>query len=303
MMNSALISSVSWHVGTCGISDSDWNGNFYPKGLRPIDWLAHYAMRFNAIEMNTTYHRIPSKSSVRRWEKVTPSDFHFCVKFLREITHGPPHRLLEADTLEITKRFFDVVQELGQKLKVVLIQFPPRFSAVHWSALLRFLDRISCPVRLALEVRHNSWWNSETSRALRERDIGWVTADLGRDPRVAQVPTQEQLGAFGLRRIISTTDFLYARWLGKHGQFPIHVEEYFNSTPRVNWWVERLTHGLESHPNIRHVYAFFDNDFSGHAPTAARRFADKVNLPRFFETPSTLKQPSLYPLRSDSFMQ
>jgi len=136
------------------------------------------------------------------------------------------------------------------------------------------------------------------AHALRERDISWVAADLASYPRVAEVPIQQQLGLFGLRPIIATADFLYARWLGKHRQFQVHVEEYFDSTPRVIWWFERLTHVLKKYPSVRHVYAFFDNDFSGHAPTAARRFADKVNLPRFWETPSARKQPSLYPLQN-----
>jgi uncharacterized protein YecE (DUF72 family) len=83
---------------------------------------------------------------------------------------------------------------------------------------------------------------------------------------------------FDLRPVISTTDFLYARWLGQHHQFPVHREERFDSTPRLTWWFERLTHVIENYPNIRQVYAFFDNDFSGHAPNAARRFADKVDL-------------------------
>jgi len=297
-MRNSLDSSVSWYVGTCGISDSDWNGNFYPKGLRQIDRLAYYATRFNAIELNTTFHNIPERKHVRRWESVTPSDFRFCIKFLRDVTHGPPNRLLEAGTLETVRRFFDIIRELGQKLAVVLMQFPPSFSAVHLLTLLQLLDRTSCAAHLALEFRHHSWWAPATAHAMRERDIGWAVADIGSCPEIAKVPTKEQLGSFGLRRIISTTDFLYVRGLGKHLQFPVHVGEYFDSTPRITWWFERLMHVLKACPKIHHAYVFFDNDFSGHAPTAAHRFADKVNLPRFLETPSVLKQLSLYPVQN-----
>jgi hypothetical protein len=66
--------------------------------------------------------------------------------------------------------------------------------------------------------------------------------------------------------------------------------------PRTNWWFGQLTNVVESNPDVRQVYAFFDNDFSGHAPNAARRFADKLNLPCVFETPSSIKQPSLFPM-------
>jgi uncharacterized protein YecE (DUF72 family) len=299
MANSHLDSPVTWRVGTCGISDSDWIGNFYPRGLRQRDWLAYYATRFNSIELNTTFHATPLLKTVRRWENVTPSDFRFCIKFLREVTHGEPDRLMEAATLDTARRFFDVIQELGEKLAVVLMQFPPEvFTAVYRSTLLRFLDQISCPARLVIEFRDDSWWTPVTAQALRERNIGWVAADRGRDPEIAKVPTEGRLGSFGLRPMISTTNFLYARFLGRHHQFPVHVGEYFDSTPRINWWSERFTHVLKTCPNVRQVYAFFDNDFSGHAPTAARRFADKVNLPCFWEGRSALEQPSLYSLQN-----
>jgi uncharacterized protein YecE (DUF72 family) len=294
MANSQLNSSICWRVGTCGISDADWIGNFYPRGLRQADWLASYATRFNSIELNTTFHATPLRKTVRRWENVTPSDFRFCIKFLREVTHGDPDRLVESGTLNTARRFFDVIQELGEKLAVVLMQFPKVFTAVHRSMLLRFLDHISSPARLVIEFRDNSWWTPATAQALRERGIGWVAADMGRDPEIAKVPMKGQLGSFGLCPMISTTDFLYARLLGKHHQFPVHVEEYFDSTPRINWWFERFSRVLKTCPNVREIYAFFDNDFSGHAPSAARRFADKVSLPCFWQGPSALEQPSLY---------
>jgi uncharacterized protein YecE (DUF72 family) len=290
-------SSIPWRVGTCGISDSDWTGNFYPRGLPNIDRLAYYAKHFNSIELNTTFHAMPKPGNVRRWENVTPPDFRFSIKFLKELTHGPPDRLLEAGTLETAKCFFDVIQGLGQKLAVVLMQFSWEFSAIYYSTLLRFLDRISCPARLAIEFREDSWWTPETARALQERGIGWVAADLGSHPRIAETPSEEQLESFGLRPVIPTTNFLYARCLGKHHQFPVHVEEYFDSTPRVTWWFNRFKQVLETNPNVHHVYAFFDNDFSGHAPSAARRFADQVNLPRFWKAPSD--QPTLFSFEDD----
>lgn len=30
-------------VGGCGWSYKDWSGTFYPKGLKPGDYLTHYA--------------------------------------------------------------------------------------------------------------------------------------------------------------------------------------------------------------------------------------------------------------------
>jgi uncharacterized protein YecE (DUF72 family) len=275
------LSPVSWFVGTCGFWDSDWNDNFYPKGLVK-DRLPFYARHFNAIELNTTFHAIPKPEKVQRWKDETPPEFRFSVKFPKEVTHGRPERLLAADTLEITSRFFDAIQELGEKLEVVLMQFPPWFSALRRLALLRFIDRLRCPARLVFEFRDDSWWTPTTALALRERNIGWVVADLAGHPAITCVPVEWQLRSFGLRQLIFTADFVYARLIGKHHQFPVHVAEYFDSTPRVKWWHERLTRVLKACPSVRRVYVFFDNDFSGNAPTSARRFANMVKLPPIF---------------------
>jgi uncharacterized protein YecE (DUF72 family) len=204
--------------------------------------------------------------------------------------------LSENKAVEISEQFFGVIQELGTKLSVVLMQFPPTFSEDHAFRLFRLLDRMCCPGRLVVEFRNDSWWKPETARAFRERNVGWVGADLANCTRIARVPTQGQLRRFGLRPIISTTDFLYVCLLGKHGQFPVHTGEYFDSTPRVTWWFERLMKVLNTYPNVRDIYVFLDNDFSGHTPTAARRFADMVHLPRFQETLSRDDQLSLYSL-------
>ena len=109
---------------------------------------------------------------------------------------------------------------------------------------------------------------------------------LTRYPMIATVPAEGELRRFGLRTIVSTTNFVYARLIGKHGQFPVHRKKYFDSTPRVRWWLERIKRVVARQPNVRCVYVFFDNDFSGHAPAPARRFADLLGLPRTFEAVS-----------------
>ena len=283
MITTDASSPVSWAVGTCGISDSDWIGNFYPRGLQPIDRLAYYAGHFNSIELNTTFHAIPARKVVQRWREVTPAEFRFCIKFPEDVTHGSPERLSEAGTIDTAVRFFDVISELREKLSVVLMQFPPWFSAKHRSTLLRFIDRIRCPARLVVEFRHYSWWTPATAMALRERHIGWATADLASCLKSVTAPPEGQLRSFGLTQLISTSDFLYARLIGKHHQFLTHREERFDSMPRLTWWSERLKRVLAAYPDVRGAYVFFDNDFSGHAPNAATRFADLVHLPRAFE--------------------
>ena len=48
--------------------------------------LAYYAERFNTVEVNYTFYRMPTRAA-RRMGKGTPDDFTFTLKAPRRITH------------------------------------------------------------------------------------------------------------------------------------------------------------------------------------------------------------------------
>src|SRR5919108_5583966 len=43
-------------VGCSGWNYADWRGRVYPDGLPPSRWLAHYATRFDTVEVNSTFY-------------------------------------------------------------------------------------------------------------------------------------------------------------------------------------------------------------------------------------------------------
>jgi uncharacterized protein YecE (DUF72 family) len=286
-------SKVSWFLGTAGFSYPHWIGNIYPRGTRSIERLAIYARHFNTVELNTTFHAIHAKKVVRRWATVTPPEFRFCVKMPREVTHGPlgfgyehrgptqtpPDYLLQTPTLETTRRFFNVMEELEDKLAVVLLQFSSGFTAARRATLTRFIDRLPRTRRLAIEFRHRSWWTQETTNLLRDRGISWAATDRSPQYGAGGVPSLHQREIY-VRTIVPTTDFLYVRWLGQHGQFSDHHAELFDPIERLKWWHQRLQHIQRASPAIRDIYCLFDDDFAGHAPTTARRFAGCLGLPQ-----------------------
>lgn len=190
-------------------------------------------------------------------------------------------------------RIIDVAENLGDKLAVILPQFPHTFTADEYPVLIRFLDHFARSPRMAVEFRHEGWWRQHIAAELRGRRIAWVAADRARQREAAYSPTQKTFARRGLRSIISTADFLYVRWLGRHGQFLDRRQEHFDPTPRLEWWGDRLRNVLNSYSNVQRVYAFFDNDFSGHSPTTANRFAEIVGLPRWIP-PAALIQPMLF---------
>src|SRR6185369_16452219 len=74
--------------------------------------LERYAARFNACEINSTFHRSHRPSTYAGWAASTPEGFRFAVKLSKAITHGAklaaPAAALDA--------FFTEVRQLGSKL-------------------------------------------------------------------------------------------------------------------------------------------------------------------------------------------
>src|SRR5213083_452863 len=75
------------HIGCSGWNYRDWRGPFYPEKLPARRWLEHYAERFQTVEVNATFYRLPSTESAANWAAQTPDGFLFAVKASRYLTH------------------------------------------------------------------------------------------------------------------------------------------------------------------------------------------------------------------------
>jgi uncharacterized protein YecE (DUF72 family) len=67
-------------LGTSSFTATGWQGSFYPKGLRPIDYLSYYAQHFDTVEIDSTFYATPNVSVVRSWNAKTPEGFLFAAK-------------------------------------------------------------------------------------------------------------------------------------------------------------------------------------------------------------------------------
>jgi uncharacterized protein YecE (DUF72 family) len=166
-------------VGTSGWQYRDWRGTFYPEEIRQTDWLLHYAARFRTVELNNSFYRLPTREAFARWAARTPDDFVLAVKASRYLTHT--RRLQEPR--EPVGRLLDAAAGLGRKLGPVLVQLPPTFRA-DTGRLAATLDCFPDSVRVAVEVRHDSWFTAPVRAMLAEhgavlcwadRDGRWLT--------------------------------------------------------------------------------------------------------------------------------
>ena len=55
---------MQFFVGTSGYSYPKWKGGFYPAKLPQAEMLRYYAERFDAVEINNTFYKMPSEGDV-----------------------------------------------------------------------------------------------------------------------------------------------------------------------------------------------------------------------------------------------
>lgn len=246
---------TDWFIGTMGFGYKPWQGTFYPDKLPRDQQLPYYAGRYNALEMDSTFYGTPRTDYVERWRLVTPEGFRFCPKAPREITHDL--RLVASEG--ILQHFLETMRLLTDRLGPVVLQFPPDFKSDQHETLERFLNRLPKDIRFAVELRHRSWWGEATAGLLSDYDICWVSADYIHMPK----------------EIRRTTDFLYLRFLGRHGQFATKTHEVLDKTTDLHRWHEAIRPHLD---RVSAVYAFFNNDYAGYSPATANRFKALAGL-------------------------
>lgn len=160
-------------AGTSGFAYPTWKPDFYPAKLPQKDFLAHYATRLNAVEINYTFRQLPSASTLEKWVAATPDGFAFVLKAHMRITH-----LLRLKESEFTQVFFRAIDPLRVtgRLGAVLFQLPPNFKA-GIPELAAFLDKLPGDVRCAFEFRNKTWLVDEVYKLLEARGVALCLAE------------------------------------------------------------------------------------------------------------------------------
>ncbi len=181
-------------VGTSGFAYKEWKGSFYPEGFKDAGMLAYYAERFETVEINNTFYRMPRPEVTEKWAAETPADFAFVLKAPQKITHI---RKLEDCGSEV-EYFLKSAENLGSKRGPILFQLPP-WMKKNLEKLERFLALLPDGTRAAFEFRHPSWFDEETYALLKQ---GHAT--------LAASETDEKTGELG-PPVLATTDWGYFR--------------------------------------------------------------------------------------------
>ena len=224
-------------VGTSGFAYKEWKGSFYPEDIKAKDMLRYYATQLQSVEINNTFYRMPSEGVLREWAEQVPDGFTFVLKAPQLITHRK--RLKEVESPAAL--FFERAGALGPRLGPLLFQLPPNLKK-DMARLTTFLAQVSEDRRVALEVRHESWYDDEVYAALRAHDVALCVADT--DEAATRFEATAGWGYLRLRRV-----------------------EY--AAADLQAWCARIA----SQP-WRDAFVFFKHEDEGKGPQFARRFID-----------------------------
>jgi uncharacterized protein YecE (DUF72 family) len=235
------------YAGTSGFAYAAWKPAFYPPKLPANQFLKHYAERLNCVEINYTFRRLPSASTLESWVAQTEPGFVFAVKANMRITHIL--RLKNAE--QATEIFLKAIDPLrtSRRLGPVLFQLPPQMKC-DVDLLRNYLEFLPTGMRYAVEFRHPSWLVDNVYQELRGRNVALCLAESEK----LEVPE------------VITADFVYYR-LRK----PDYTEQ------DVTGFAERAKELLETG---RDLYLMFKHEETPEGALNARRVIELAGTPR-----------------------
>jgi uncharacterized protein YecE (DUF72 family) len=162
---------MTYAVGTAGWSIPRPIADQFPSEGSALE---RYAARLPVAEINSSFHRTHRISTWERRRDSVPPTFRFSAKLPKTITHQAKLR----DCAELVAEFLVQAHTLREKLRIVLVQLPPKLEFYAELARAFFSDLKSrTPAPLACEPRNMSWFAKDADALLDELSVARVAAD------------------------------------------------------------------------------------------------------------------------------
>ncbi len=253
---------MKYQLGCSGWSYDGWKGPFYyPDGLDNKYWLSYYSKIFDFVEIDSTFYRIPSTFMVNNWNKRTPDNFRFAVKFPKVITHDKALKGVEKDI----EKFYNAMEPLYDKILVFLMQLPQSLQIAEGLDAIKNLRYTLDPsFRYAIEVRHSSWFNELFYSYLKQMNycLVWSQQDILTTPPIL------------------TTDFVYLRLIGDRSIDERDFGKINNKdrTKEMQLWMNKFKDIEKNEKNVKTAIIAANNHYAGFGPMTAKLFAEMMNL-------------------------
>jgi len=159
------------YIGLSGYSYKPWQGpgRFYPPTLKQAGFLGYYATRYDTVELDGAWYRLPSEKAVADWLVATPPHFIFAPKVHRQISHRSRLKPEGYDFIRVMLGRLSALVS-AKRLGPLLIQLPPNLGRDD-DRLSAFLEQLPASVQWAIEFRHDSWQDPAVETLLRRFNV------------------------------------------------------------------------------------------------------------------------------------
>ncbi|TAM78334.1 DUF72 domain-containing protein [bacterium] len=231
--------------------------------------LTYYARRFDAVELDVTYYRVPPPEVIERMAQRTPERFLFTAKAPAAATHVPAdaREPLSEEVLRLREALMPLI--VRGRLGCVLLQFPHAFRpGPAAERRLEALAEVYDGIPLVAEFRHRAWQAPATFDLLARLGIGWCNVDEP-DFESLMAPSAEVVGAIGYVRFHGRNR---AAWWGPD---PAQKFNYLYNVEELAPWAARVA---DLTAQAQRVFVFFNNCYAGKSAHNARDLARLLGL-------------------------
>ncbi|MBI2125866.1 MAG: DUF72 domain-containing protein [Thaumarchaeota archaeon] len=242
-------------IGCSGWGYKDWVGPFYPKDTPQAGFLKFYSRVFDAVEIDSSFYRIPNASMISNWKASVPDNFSFAAKLPKRMTHDKHLVGIDNDMAYFQK----MMKLFGNKLGAVVVQLPPSFKYdKDLEGLKDFIQLADNEIRYAIEFRHKSWFKDDVYKLLHDRNVSmaWSLNQY--------LETPAEL----------TADFLYLRLVGTR-EIVQFTGIQKDQSEAMQKWVKKVE---EKKDSFSDGFVFFNNHFAGFGPASVNEFRRLAGL-------------------------
>ncbi|WP_297446638.1 DUF72 domain-containing protein [Desulfurobacterium sp.] len=232
-------------IGTSGFMYREWKNTFYPEGFPMSSYLSYYSRNFNGVEINSTFYRLPVKSSIKNYKRV---NLIFVFKLFRGITH---YGHIEEKNI---KPFLEIKDILEEKLFGFLAQFPASFKATEKNKnfIIDIINAFS-GIPVVCELRSKDW--EKESKFFKENNIPVCFSDF-------------PITLHWFKEGNATRETAYFRF---HGRRKLY--DYCYSDEELKEFAEKIK-SVESKTKL----CFFNNTAKGYAPKNALKLKELLQI-------------------------
>jgi len=261
-------------IGTCSWKYPSWERIVY-TGHEGINFLSEYARKYDTVEIDQWFYRLPEAATVRGYVESVPSSFTFAIKAPRQITLRTSHDFLSID---LFNHFYTRLEPMQNQIETIMFEFEymnkNKMSGYEEfnQRVGNFMNNLPRDICFAFEPRNPQFLTQEYFDLLTRHEMYHVFSEKIYMPPIAEIYSRFRN---------SIIDKTYIRLLGgDRKKIEAKTGNQWNQIvepkDRELMNIAEMAHDLV---NRRIKTAFYvNNHFEGSAPLSIEKFLT------FFET-------------------